>query len=51
MREIKIVIDGEEVPLNPFVKEIVLNTIEGLLSSLHGTEGREVEIRIIRGEE
>jgi hypothetical protein len=48
MREIKIVVDGEEIPLNPFVKEILLNTIEGLLSSLHGTEGTEIEIKIIR---
>lgn len=48
MERIRIFVDGNEVPLNPFVKEIVVNTIEGLLSSLHGTDGREVEIRIIR---
>jgi hypothetical protein len=32
-----LVVDGEEVPLNPFVESFIRNTVMGMVASLRGT--------------
>lgn len=49
MGGVELWVDGRRIPLNPFVRRIVSRTILGMLSSLKGGRGREVELRIRRG--
>ena len=42
----KVKIDGETIPLNPFISNMISNTIRGLLSSLRGVRDGSVEIVI-----
>ncbi|OGD21653.1 MAG: molybdopterin-guanine dinucleotide biosynthesis protein B [Candidatus Aminicenantes bacterium RBG_16_63_16] len=44
--EIRVAVDGLELPLNPFVRTIFENTILGLVGSLKGGEGRHRSIVI-----
>ena len=44
--EIRVTVDGAELPLNPFVRTIFENAILGLVSSLKGGEGRHRSIAI-----
>ena len=44
--EVMLKIDGETMPLKPFVSDIVRNTITGLLSSLKGYREGKIEIDI-----
>jgi len=44
--EIRVTVDGAELPLNPFVRTIFENTILGLVGSLRGGEGRHRSIVI-----
>jgi hypothetical protein len=37
-REVQIVCGGQAIELNPFTTRIVLNTLLGLLGSLHGVD-------------
>lgn len=48
--DLKIVVDGEEVPINKFVMEILNGMIVGALSSLKGIREnwKEIEIKITR---
>ena len=45
-RELQILSGGDEVPMNEFAKKMVLNTILGLLGSLHDIDP-DKEIRIV----
>jgi hypothetical protein len=38
MKEIKVKINGKDIPLSEFPKEFVVNTICGMLKSLKGVE-------------
>ena len=44
--KVAVKIDGEIVPLNPFISDMISNTIRGLLSSLRGVRDGSVEITI-----
>ncbi len=41
-----IFVDGEQIPIKSFVKNLIANTVEGVVDSLKGTDGEEIEIRI-----
>ena len=41
-------IDGQPMPLNPFISRIVRDTILGMLSSLKGFRKGKIEIRMVR---
>ena len=43
---IEIAVNGEVVPLNPFVRNLLQNTLKGMLSSLKGCSTGRVEIRL-----
>ena len=43
---IEIAVNGEPIPLNPFVRNLVQNTLKGILSSLKGGSSGQVEIRL-----
>jgi molybdopterin-guanine dinucleotide biosynthesis protein B len=46
-KEISLKVNGEPIPLSPFVKDILIKTIQGMLSSLKGCERSErIEMRI-----
>ena len=45
-RELEIVAGGEKIDLNPFTESIVLNTLVGLLGSLHGVD-MNGEVRVV----
>jgi len=50
-REVSLKVDGKAIPLNPFVKDFLVNTIKGMLTSLKGCKHpRQIEIRIEEGE-
>jgi len=42
---VEITVNGETIPLNPFVRNLVQNTLMGILSSLKGGSSGQVEIR------
>lgn len=42
---IEITVNGEIIPLNPFVRNLIQNTLMGILSSLKGGSSGQVEIR------
>ena len=47
--EVRLWIDGKFVPLNPFVKAFVGQTVKGMVSSLKGAKGAEkIHIKIGR---
>ena len=37
-------VDGRVIPLNPFVQDLIASTIRGMLSSLKGAKGKEIEL-------
>ncbi|KXA91108.1 hypothetical protein AKJ57_02485, partial [candidate division MSBL1 archaeon SCGC-AAA259A05] len=39
-------IDGKRIPLKPFVKDLISNTITGIVSSLKDTGGNKIEIKV-----
>jgi molybdopterin-guanine dinucleotide biosynthesis protein B len=41
-------VDGKTLPLNPFVQEIVSKTIQGMVASLRGDEGKTIVIKVIK---
>jgi molybdopterin-guanine dinucleotide biosynthesis protein B len=46
-REVTLLVDGKEVPLNPFSREIVTNVVLGLVGSFKQTDnGKKIEITI-----
>ncbi len=46
-KEISLKVNGEPIPLSPFVKDILIKTIKGMLSSLKGCKISErIEMRI-----
>jgi molybdopterin-guanine dinucleotide biosynthesis protein B len=46
-KEISLKVNGEPIPLSPFVKDILIKTIKGMVSSLKGCERSErIEMRI-----
>jgi molybdopterin-guanine dinucleotide biosynthesis protein B len=51
MYETVVCVNGEEIPMVPFVQDFIARTILGMLSSLRGYEpGGEVRVEIRRGE-
>ncbi len=46
-RTVELYFDGEQVPMMPFIEEILYNITKGLVSALKGyEEGQEVVIKI-----
>jgi hypothetical protein len=47
---VKLVVDGEEIPLNEFVEKILSGTIVGAVTSLRGVkkDWKEIEIKVTR---
>lgn len=43
-------IDGKQVPLKPFIKDLIANTISGMVSSLQKTEGDKIELEVEKNE-
>jgi hypothetical protein len=46
MLEVKVLVDGEEIPLNEFVKTILAGTFVGAVTSLRGIRKEWTEIKI-----
>ena len=48
--ELKLVVDGKDIPVNDFVREFVTNTVAGAVRSLRGVEDdwEELDLRIRR---
>ncbi len=44
--EVELWVGGRRVPLNPFVSRLISGTLRGMLSSLKGGRGKEVELRL-----
>jgi hypothetical protein len=44
--EVKVLVDGEEIPLNEFVKTILAGTFVGAVTSLRGIKKGWKEIKI-----
>ena len=49
--EVKLVVDGKEVELNPFVSQVFFKVIEALISTLKGvnTDWGYAEVQIYKG--
>jgi molybdopterin-guanine dinucleotide biosynthesis protein B len=43
---LKLVVDRKKIPLKPFVQDFIAGAIEGMLSSLKGAKGREIELKV-----
>jgi len=39
-------VDGKRVPINPFVQNLIANMLAGMLSSLKGVRGKEIELKV-----
>ena len=48
--EVRVIVDGEEIPLNEFVKTILAGTFVGTVTSLRGIrkEWKEIKIEITK---
>jgi len=46
MSKVEVSINGKEIELNPFVEELIKNTVKGMLSSLRGYENGKIKIVI-----
>jgi hypothetical protein len=48
--EVKLVVDGEEIELNPFVMKIIGKVVEALATSLKGVreDWNNIEIEVVR---
>jgi hypothetical protein len=48
--DVKLLVDGEEIPLNEFVMKILSSTIVGAVTSLRGVKEnwKEIEVKIER---
>ena len=48
--ELKLAIDGKEIPLNEFVSKILAGTIVGAVTSLRGVreDWKKIEVEIIK---
>ena len=47
--DVKVILDGKEIEINPFVTSVFGNTISGLVSSLKlDDEPKEIEIKITK---
>ena len=48
--ELKLAIDGKEIPLNEFVNKILAGTIVGAVTSLRGVreDWKKIEVEIIK---
>ncbi len=46
MSEIKIIVNGEEIPLTEFPAEIITQTILGMLKALKGVEENIKDVKI-----
>ncbi len=42
-------VDGKQVYLNPFMQDLIAGLIGGLLSSLKGVKGKQVELKVVKG--
>ncbi|KXB03075.1 hypothetical protein AKJ45_02610 [candidate division MSBL1 archaeon SCGC-AAA261F19] len=47
---VKLIIDGERVPLNPFVQNLIASTLAGMLSALEGGKGKKIDLEVTRSE-
>lgn len=48
--QVKVFIDGEEIPLVPFVNNIIADTVKGIVSNLRGyKKDGEIVIKISPG--
>ena len=46
-RELELTCDGSRVPMNRFAREIILNTVLGMVRSLKGVDGNaEITLRL-----
>jgi len=43
---VRLRVDGRVIPLNPFVQDMIASTIRGMLSSLKGAKGKEIELTV-----
>lgn len=43
---VEMTVDDKQIPLKPFVKDILKNTLSGIVSSLKETEGNKIEIKL-----
>jgi hypothetical protein len=48
--EVRLVVDGEEVELNPFVMKIIGKVVEALATSLKGVreDWKRIEVEVVR---
>lgn len=46
MLEVKVLVDGKEIPLNEFVKTILAGTFVGAVTSLRGIQKEWKELKI-----
>ncbi|KYC45216.1 MAG: hypothetical protein APG12_00870 [Candidatus Methanofastidiosum methylothiophilum] len=46
MSKVEVSINGKEIELNPFVEEVIKNTVKGMVSSLRGYEKGKIKIEI-----
>lgn len=45
---VTLTVDGKRVPINPFVQNLIANTLAGMVSSLKKTKGKEIELKVVR---
>lgn len=50
-KKVSLKINGKDIPLNPFVKEVVANVVKGMVDSLDKIPGEREKIEIIIEEE
>jgi len=43
---VRLRVDENVIPLNPFVQDLIASTIRGMLSSLKGAKGKEIELTV-----
>ncbi len=45
---VSLIVDGRKVPLKSFMQDLVVGVVTGMLSSMKGAEGENIELRVFR---
>ncbi|MFH1821014.1 MAG: molybdopterin-guanine dinucleotide biosynthesis protein B [Methanobacteriota archaeon] len=46
--QVKVTIDGRQIPLNLFAQKILVGAVRGMTSSLKGAKGEQIEVKVVK---
>jgi len=47
--KVTVLVDGRQIPLNAFAQKILSGMVQGMISSLKGAKGEQIEVKVVKG--